>query len=780
MTPFDADRERPLRVLFIEDSEDDVVLILRHLRGQGIDPEYDRVESRAALEEALDAEEWDLILADYTLPRFSAPKALEVVKETGRDIPCIVVSGTIGEATAVELMRAGAHDFLLKDNLSRLVPAIDREIRDARERARRREAEESLRESEERFRQLAEHIDEVFWISTPDKEVIEYVSPAFREIWGVPPQELYDDSRLWLEHIHPDDRVRVREALPEQVEGTYDEEYRIDRPDGEVRWIRDRAFPIRDDEGEVHRVVGVAQDVTEREEAVRALEDMEKYYRSVMQHSADVVLVLEPDATIRQGSAAAEDLLGISPDELHGRNALELVHENDRARITERFEEVVSSPDGQARSSYRIIRSGGEVRHVEAVAQNLLHVPAVDGIVVNVRDITEQVELERQLRQSQKMEAIGRMAGGVAHDFNNLLTVVEGHADLLLEDLGSESDLREDAEEIRRASQRAAGLTRQLLAFARKQVLEPHTVDLNAAVRSVMEMLGRVLGEDVRVALDFTDDPLPVHVDPVQLEQVILNLALNAREAMPGGGRLTLRTSRDDRRGSVEDEEAPDGHWVLEVEDTGVGIAPEAREQIFEPFFSTKEEGSGLGLSTVYGIVEQSGGSLDVRSTVGEGSTFIVRLPRGGVDALEVTQEGADQFASEEAEAPAVGTILVVEDDDALRPLIKRILERWDFTVVAASTPREALDLLEQDGAGVELLLSDVVLPGMSGPELAAEARGRDPDLRFLFVSGYSDEAVAWSELPRQMRNFLAKPFTPDQLVEKVQGVLRHHPQPQK
>lgn len=249
---------------------------------------------------------------------------------------------------------------------------------------------------------------------------------------------------------------------------------------------------------------------------------------------------------------------------------------------------------------------------------------------------------------------------------------------------------------------------------------------------------------------------------------------------VPGPASLngSVRCPPNSSDGTLEGEGASDGDWVLEVEDTGTGIAPDAREQIFEPFYTTKEEGSGLGLSTVYGIVEQSGGTLDVRSAPGEGTTFTVRLPRGDADALEVTEDGTDRLEGEATAetAEALGTILVVEDDDGLRPLIKRILERWDFTVVVAGTPHEALDLLEADGAGVELLLSDVVLPGMSGPELAREARAREPDLRFLFVSGYSDEAVAWSELPRPMRNFLAKPFTPDHLVEKVRGVLRHRP----
>ncbi len=902
MTPYDADRETPLRILFVEDSKDDVLLILRHLRKHGIDPDYRRVETRSGMVEALSEVEWELILADYTLPRFSAPKALETLQEAGLDIPFIVISGTIGEASAVELMRAGAHDFLLKGNLARMVPAIERGIREARTRARRREAEEEvqsanarlrrllsgspvviysadasdvltttyisenvaehfghpasafldhadfwiehvhpddrdrileefprkleegggeveyrfrsadgsyrwirdgfevvesagggtteivgylldvteqrsaeedLRESEQRFRQLAEHIDEVFWISSPDKSEIEYVSPAFREVWQHPEEALYEDSARWLEDVHPADRERVREAIPRQIEGEYDEEYRIVRPDGEVRWVWDRAYPIRDEEGEVWRIVGVAQDITERKEAVDALEGMERYYRALMEHSADVVFVLEPDATIRQASAAVVELLGVPADELHGRDALDFVHERDRDRVAKRFDNAVSDREGEARASYRVVRADGEIRHVEAVAQNLMDVPAVEGIVVNVRDITEQVDLETQLRQSQKLEAIGRLAGGVAHDFNNLLTVVGGHADLLLEDLPDGSDLWEDADEIKRASRRAAGLTRQLLAFARKQVLEPRTVNLNATVQSVMEMLERVLGEDVVICLDLSEEVLPVHVDPVQLEQVILNLALNARDAMPEGGRLTLRTSPGHEDPAAVDEGTDPTHCVVQIEDTGVGMTEEVRERIFEPFFSTKEKGSGLGLSTVYGIVEQSDGSIDVQSAAGRGTTFTIRLPQGEPASIREDAPPVHEDR-EKAEEPADEgrTVLVVEDDDGLRPLLQRILERGSFRAITAETPERALEILGGPENGVELVLSDMVLPGMSGTELAREVRARDPGLRFLLISGYSDEEISWEEIPGGRSHFLPKPFSPDELLAKVREVL--------
>ncbi len=499
---------RLLRVLLIDDSPDDAFLLTRELRRGGFDVDVDRVETREELIDALARGGWDLILADYHIPGLPVEELMSVLRDHEEDVPFLVVSGTVDEDTAVEVMTAGAHDFLSKDRLGRLVPAVERELRDAAIRRRQAGTQRDLEASRTRFRDFAEHIRDVFWVSDPEKVSIEYVSPAYEEVWGRSRAALYADPTEWLDAVHPQDRDRVRDALELQIRGEYELRYRIVRPDGDIRWVWDRAFPVRGPEGGVDRIVGVAEDVT------------------------------------------------------------------------------------------------------------------------------EQVTLEQQLLHSQKMEAVGRLAGGVAHDFNNLLTVIGGRADLLSSDLGADSVLQEDVEEIQRAVRQASSLTRRLLAFSKRQILDLQEVSLEAIVRDMQGMARRLIGEEVELEVDLCSEPSRVRADPGQLEQVILNLAVNAREALgPASGTIRISTDRSSsafepiRRGSGGDE-AEVAYCTLSVTDDGSGITDEVLNRIFEPFFTTKSQGTGLGLSTVFGIVDQLGGRIDVVSAPGEGTTFTVHLPR--------------------------------------------------------------------------------------------------------------------------------------------------------
>jgi len=403
----------------------------------------------------------------------------------------------------------------------------------------------------------------------------------------------------------------------------------------------------------------------------------------------------------------------------------------------------------------------------------------VSGEVVEVvgiwSDVTERVRLEELLRQSQKMEAVGQLAGGVAHDFNNLLTVINGYSDMVLGTLEPDDPNHGLLADIREAGERAAALTRQLLAFSRKQVLLPHQVALGGVVLGLEKMLHRLLGEDVTLRTDLPAGLPDVQVDPGQLEQVVVNLCVNARDAMPQGGVITLSTSLAevaDEGGAPREGRRPGRYVVLSVADTGLGMPPEVRSRIFEPFFTTKElgKGTGLGLSTVLGIVEQSGGFLEVDSAPGRGSEFRIHLP-----ALAPGAESGASACEPNREPGGGETILLVEDEPAVRDVALRILRQLGYEVHAAADPRTALEWLGAAEIRVDLLLTDVVMPGMGGPELAARCRGLRQELQVLFMSGYTDDSIGRYGLDQDTTAFLQKPFSGQELAQAVRRVLDGH-----
>jgi two-component system cell cycle sensor histidine kinase/response regulator CckA len=506
--------------------------------------------------------------------------------------------------------------------------------------------EAALRESEERFRQLAESIDDVFWLIDTDREQFIYVSPAYSVIWGRSCDSLYAAPDTWLAAMHPDDRERVKRSLPCQVTGEWDEVYRIVRPDGSFRWIRARAYPVRDAGGRVYRVAGVS------------------------------------------------------------------------------------------------------------------------------RDITEHRRLEEQFRQAQKMEAVGRLAGGVAHDFNNLLSVIIGYSASLLEDLEAGDPMRADIEEVRRAGERATDLTRQLLAFSRQQMLQPKVVELSRVMLGMETMLRRLLGEDIDLSLLTERSAGKILADPSQVEQIVMNLAVNARDAMPRGGKLAIETANVE----LDASEAaglrgvlPGPYVMLAVTDTGIGMDAATREQIFEPFFTTKEKGkgTGLGLSTVFGIVNQSNGHICVYSEPDRGTTFKVYFPR--------TDRAVERDAPPPPAPVSVSgseTILLVEDDEQVRLMTRTILRRHGYNVLDAQNGGEAFLISEKYAAKVHLLLTDVVMPKMSGRELAERLGPMRPAMPVLYLSGYTEDSIVHHGVLDPGIAFLQKPLTPDALLRRVREML--------
>jgi signal transduction histidine kinase len=416
-------------------------------------------------------------------------------------------------------------------------------------------------------------------------------------------------------------------------------------------------------------------------------------------------------------------------------------------------------------------RKDGTSFPVEYSSTPIYEQERLTGAVVTFEDITERRLLEQQYQQAQKMEAIGRLAGGVAHDFNNLLTAILGYCELLLDELEPTDPRRRDITEIRKAGSRAAELTRQLLAISRKQIIEPKRLDLNAIIVEIRPMLGRVIGEDVIVVLDLSPQLGAVTADHGQVEQVILNLAVNARDAMPNGGTVTIKTADVDINeldaGNVAGVK-PGRYVMLAVTDTGTGMTPEVQARVFEPFFTTKPvgQGTGLGLASVYGIVTGAGGAVRVRSAVGKGSSFELLFPL--LEGAEAVVKAPPTMLPPRAEGE---TVLVVDDADGARELIARLLQRQGYAVLVAESPEEAIRLFDAN-ASVDVLLTDVIMPGMSGAALARQLVARRPELKVIYMSGYTDDAVVHHDVLKPGTAFLNKPFDSAALAKKIREVL--------
>lgn len=531
------------------------------------------------------------------------------------------------------------------------------------------------------------------------------------------------------------------------------------------------------DEAILNAIAGGIGGALSRQRAVDAVRASEEHFRSLIENASDIIAILNPDGVVEYVSPSIERALGQPAHEFLGRNALDLLHPDDVQSMQPLREVIRVQPDAIRTVEFRLRRPDGSWRIFEGMAKPVRHGDQAR-YVVNARDITDRRKAEQALRQSndmlrhsQKMEAVGRLAGGVAHDFNNLLTAIMGYSDLIMNRLPAEHALRRDVQEISKAADRAHALTRQLLAFSRKQVFETKTLNLNTSVQDIKKMLSRLIGEHIELRTELARDLGSARIDPGQLEQVLINLVVNARDAMPDGGHITLRTFNVDltqplRQGNLH---VNAGRYVaLSVSDTGTGMSEEVQSHLFEPFFTTKEvgKGTGLGLSMVYGIVEQSGGHILFESAPGLGTTFTLYFPR---------LEAAVTAPSPDATQPPAGgheTILLVEDEAIVRELALRILQEHGYHVLTARSGGEALSQLEQHQGKVDLLLTDMVMPNLSGRNLALHVHATWPDIRVLYMSGYAQENTRTLDELSLKNNYLQKPFPPAALARKVREVL--------
>jgi PAS domain S-box-containing protein len=985
----------PLRVLIVEDSEDDALLLAEALREGGYEPEYERVDSAEALNAALDAREWDVILADYSMPGFGGLHALKITREKDPDIPFILVSGTVGEEIAVEAMRVGCHDYLLKSHLRRLVPAIEREMESARARWESRRTEEALRRIEWLLRRSVTPTDamspapsygdltelntertildsvgretlasiagdaidlldtsvaiyerngdyalgvfasgwcrfldeaarrlcgtddnrealtcgrwlchEACWHASAEAAIAggrptdvacpggirlyavpiragEEIIGAINVGYGDPPKDprqleriaakygvdvsplrakaeeyrsrpkyvvelarkklhfaatligemvsrkraeealresegrLKEAQRMgrighwsfdirtrqieWSEMVYeiyerdpalgppseaeealyypPEDTKRLRESARKAIETgePYELDVQLNLPSGKQVDVVAMGKPVMDSDGDVIRLIGTVQDITQRKRAEEGLQTAAQQWTATFNAIGNALCLLDVNGRIMRCNRAMLGLLEKPYREIIGRPHWEILFGTADPRGDSAFLQLQQT----FRRETALLQRGGRW-YTEIVDPMLNEERRLVGAVYLLVDITERKRAEEerekiqaQLLQSQKMEAVGTLAGGVAHDFNNQLTAIQGYTDLALMELDESDPLCRDLMQIRHAATRAADLTRQLLLFSRKQPMEVSTLDLNRTIRDMLKMLRRLIGEDIAIETRLEPDPWSVRADEGKIEQILMNLVVNARDAMPGGGTITIRTENvhveEEYAGAVPD--ARPGRFVrLSVQDTGVGMDKAIIPHIFEPFFTTKEAGTGtgLGLSVVYGIVKQHNGWVHVYSEPGEGTTFRIYLSAFSAKP----EEEAEDRLSLEAYRGFGERILLAEDEEGVRTFAVQALRRNGYTVFEARDAGEALEIFDREGGDFHLLFSDVVLPDGSGLQLTEQLFARKPDVPVIMSSGYMDNKSQWSIIKEKGFRFLQKPYFLPDLLKAVKDAL--------
>ena len=898
------DMTEEVHILILEDREPDAALMIRQLRAEGIQSAAKRVATEPDFADGLRDPALDLILADYNLPSYDGLSALKLAQKERPEVPFIFVSGMIGDDMAIDTLHAGATDYVLKQRLNRLGPAVRRALRETEERCKRRQAEEKLH-------YLLSYTPALVYAMKVDGQQIipSLLSGDIENLLGVPAKST--GHKWWLESLHPEDHDRVLATLANGLAGKgYSMEYRLRHKDGTYRWIRDdnrvvggsadrskqtvgvwlditerkmmeaeigfqqrllnaffsgatagmalldtdlrylqvndtlakmnkvsverhvgRAihevspllaptvepffrkvlqtgkpilnvevsgktrsapdverhfmesfFPVKGENGIPNGVGVIVVEITELKKTEQALRESEMRQRLAIENAGMVTWDLDLTSGISIWSDSNFRLLGYEPIP-GGRATREMwysrVHPEDRSHVDEAFQRA-QRDHSLYNPEVRIIKADtGEVRWLSLLGRFIYDMDGNATRLIGVgSDITERKQaaqernkLQAQLVQAQKMESVGRLAGGVAHDFNNILTVIMGYSDILLTDLSLDDPNRESIEDIKNSGQRAVTLTSQLLAFSRKQILAPRVVNLNDIVYETEKMLRRIIGEDVLLTTIPSPSINSVYVDPGQLGQVIINLAVNARDAMPEGGRLIVETQDAELNEEFCHQHPgsrPGRYVLLSVRDTGCGMTQEVMAQIFEPFFSTKGmgKGTGLGLSTIYGIVKQSDGYIDVESEIGVGTCFKIYLP--------VVDAAVHPSAPEEATVSSSGseTILLAEDDRDVRRIAKKILERQGYKVLESSNGQAAIALADRFDGPIDLLMTDIVMPGMNGRQLAEILTARHPGLKTLFVSGYTDDQIVRHSVMSASTHFLNKPFSTSDLTSKVRDIL--------
>lgn len=753
-----------ISVLLVEDNPADARLIREVVREvEGSQIVLTHVDTLAAALTRLNEGRFDLVMLDLSLPDAEGLQTLVRTHQSAPAVPIVVLTGLDDEDLAMRAVREGAQDYLVKGQVNGYL--LVRAMRYATERKR---AIEALQRSEEYFRSIIENALDVITVLDSDGRV-RYGSPSFERTLGYPQGNLNDTDMFAL--VHPDDRALLREKLDAGTQhpgATMSFEMRLAHRTGSWRVFEStgRSFAP---ESAVAGFVLNARDITERKRAGEQLRHANETLRAVIEASPLAIYTLNPEGIVLNWNGAAERMFGHSEQEAVGRS-LPIVPPEEWVPFVTRLEHTCAGRLA-AGQELAVRHKDGSLMDV-SIWNSLMRDPAgeVTGIVEAVADNSERKRLEEQFRHAQKMEAVGRLAGGVAHDFNNLLTVITGYCQMMLDGLDPQTAMAADLQQVLKAADRATALTRQLLAFSRRQMVQPKVIEADSLVREMVPIVKRVGGENVQLEVVTCAPGTRIRVDPGNLEQVVLNLVANGRDAMPNGGAIRIETRTVDMEpGSSHPSFLPAEYFVLEVTDHGIGMTEETISHLFEPFFTTKERGrgTGLGLSTSYGIVKQNQGEILVRSRPGAGSTFSIYLPTvtQEVDAAPAATRVASQYRGSE-------TVLLAEDEAGVRQVLVDMLRAQGYNVLAAAGGEEALNMLMNAGAAIDLLVTDVVMPGMTGNELADAIRAKHPGFPVLFLSGYADTGIVREGVIAPDANFLQKPFTPEDLARKVRAVL--------
>ena len=710
-------------------------------------------------------------LIDLRLEDMSGLGLMKVIKERSPATECIVITGYASQESAIEAINLGAFSYVQKPyDMEQLLVTIQRAVE-------KREIEETLQENERYFRSLLHSMHEDILVIDSNYRITD-ANNMFLTTKGGKREDVIGRHCFEISHDHNEpcdkkgEECMLREVF-ETAEPRFCQHEHLNK-DGSIVYVDLLVSPLKDGEGKVTHIIEAARNITELKQVEKELRESEEKYRTILASIEDGYYEVNLPGNFTFFNDSMCNIRGYPREELMKMNNRQYMDPETAKRVYKIFNEVYETGKPVKRVEWESLRKDGTKAYVESSISLMKDAKGRSiGFRGIVRDVSERKRLEAQLIQSQKMEAIGTLAGGVAHDFNNLLTTIMGNAHMALMEMGDDDPLREEIEGINEAGERASSLTRQLLAFSRKQVIQPKVLDLNKVSAGIEKMLSRLIGEHIELKMISYPGLCCVKMDPGQMEQVIMNLAINSKDAMPRGGKLTIETAKVDLGEAYFLDHAveaqPGPYVMLAVSDTGIGMDEEIRSHIFEPFFTTKEKGrgTGLGLSTVYGIVKQSGGLIWSYSEPGQGTTFKIYFPSVQEDAKSGEKETIpiDEMKGSE-------TILVVEDDAMLRKIVQKALQRYAFRMLQAQDAIEALRVSEEHHGAIHLMLTDVVMPGMRGEELAEHMQSLRPEIKVLYMSGYTDEAIVHHGVLTPGVNFIQKPFQLEVLARKVREVL--------